>query len=52
MESRPNLALGLQVVPELSVQNFLQVGSSSSILPPDQHWTKRQEHESLYTSGG
>lgn len=49
---RPNLALGLQVVPELSVQNFLQVGSSSSILPPDQHWTKRQEHESLYTSGG
>ena len=51
MISRPSLALGLHAILESSVRNSLLVGSSSSVLPAEQHWSKRQERESLYTSG-
>ena len=51
MISRPSLALGLHVISESSVRNSLLVDSSSSVLPAEQHWSKRQERESLYTSG-
>ena len=51
MISRPSLALGLYVISESSVRNSLLVGSSGSLLPAQQHWTKRQERESLYMSG-
>ena len=51
MISRPSLALGLHVISESSVRNSFLVDSSSSLLPAEQHWTKRQECESLYTSG-
>lgn len=49
--SRPSLALSLHAILESSVRDSLLVGSSSSVLPAEQHWSKRQEHESLYTSG-
>lgn len=52
MSSRPNLAFGLHAVTEASLESYLKLGSSSKILPSDQHWTKRQEAESLYLSGG
>ena len=52
MASRPNLALALHAVPEVLLESFLKFGSSINILPSDQHWTKRQENESLYLSGG
>lgn len=48
---RPNLAFGLNVVSELSLHSFLSLGSSSDFLSADQHWSKRQENESLYFSG-
>ena len=51
MISRPSLALGLHVISESSVRNSFLVDSSNSMLPAEQHWTKRQERESLYTSG-
>ena len=51
MRSRPNLALGLHVLAEVSFKGSLNLGSSSNILPPDQHWVKRQINESLYLSG-
>ena len=51
MRSRPNLALGLHVLAEDSFKGSLSLGSSSNILPPDQHWVKRQMNESLYFSG-
>ena len=52
MVSRPNLAVGLHVIPEALLDGCLKLGSSSSILPACQHWSKRQEIESLYYSGG
>ena len=52
MVSRPNLAVGLHVIPEALLDGCLKLGSSSSILPASQHWSKRQEIESLYYSGG
>ena len=51
MASRPNLALGLHAVPEVLLQSVLKFDSSSNILSPEQHWSKRQEVESLYLSG-
>ena len=30
----------------------LQIGSSSKVLPAEQHWSQRQRSESLYFSGG
>ena len=49
--SRPNLALGLHVVPEVSLQSFFKLGTSSNVLSVEEHWSKRQESESLYFSG-
>ena len=46
------LEAGLQVLQEQDVQDQLQIGSSSEVLPGDQHWSKRQQTESLYLSGG
>ena len=43
---------GLQVLQEQDVQDKLQIGSSSDVLPGEQHWSKRQQTESLYLSGG
>ena len=43
---------GLQVLQEQDVQAQLQIGSSSEVLPGEQHWSKRQQTESLYLSGG
>ena len=43
---------GLQVLQEQDVQAQLQIGSSSDGLPGEQHWSKRQQTESLYLSGG
>ena len=51
MVSQPSLTLGLHVVSEVSICDSLQVWSSSSVLPVEQHWTKCQEREFLYTSG-
>ena len=51
MCSCPNLAFGLHVLSEVSLKSFLSIGSSSNILSADQHWSKRQENESLYFSG-
>ena len=52
MSSRPNLALGLHAVPEMTLASCLTLGSSSNILPANQHWSKRQDNESLFYSGG
>jgi len=49
--SRPNLALGLHAVPEVLLQSFFKLGSSSNVLSAEEHWSKRQESESLYFSG-
>ena len=43
---------GLQVLQEQDVQAQLQIGSSSEVLPGDRHWSRRQQTESLYLSGG
>ena len=43
---------GLQVLQEQDLQAQLQIGSSSDVLPGEQHWSKRQRTESLYISGG
>ena len=43
---------GLQVLREVDLKAQLVIGSSSDALPNDQHWSKRQHHESLYLSGG
>ena len=51
MASRPNLACGLHVISESSLKSMLKLGSSSKILPANQHWSKRQETESLSLSG-
>ena len=51
LASRPNLALGLHVVPESLLDGCLMLGSSSTVLPAHQHWSKRQEDASLYVSG-
>ena len=51
MISRPILSLGLHAISESSVRNSILVDSSTSVLPAEQHWSKRQERESLYTSG-
>ena len=48
----PVLQAGLEVIPETDLQAQLVIGSSSDALPNDQHWSKRQHHESLYLSGG
>ena len=52
MSSRPNLALGLHAVPEMTLSSCLMLGSSSNIFSANQHWSKRQDNESLYRSGG
>ena len=51
LASRPNLALGLHAVPESLLDGCLMLGSSSTVLPAHQHWSKRQEDSSLYVSG-
>ena len=51
LSSRPNLALGLHAVPESLLDGCLMLGSSSTVLPAHQHWSKRQEDSSLYVSG-
>ena len=49
--SFPNLALGLHVVPDVSLEGFLKISSSGNILPANLHWSERQKSESLYFSG-
>jgi hypothetical protein len=43
---------GLQVLPESELVDQLSIGSSSDVLPSHCHWSKRQQEESLYLSGG
>ena len=50
MDSNPSLAFGLGAISEASLHSFVKLGSSSNVISPDQHWTKRQEIESLYFS--
>ena len=38
---------GLQVLQEQDLQAQLQIGSSSDVLPGEQHWSRRQQTESL-----
>ena len=50
--SDASLQAGLRVIVETEVRTQLSIGSSSDVLPSDRHWSKRQQHESLYLSGG
>ena len=40
------------IQPSKPLAAYLQIGSSSKVLPVEQHWSKRQRLESLYFSGG
>jgi len=42
----------LKVRPVKELQAYLRFGSSSKVLPAEQHWSQRQQSESLYFSGG
>ena len=42
----------LTVWQETDLSAYLCFGSSSKVLPPEQHWSQRQQSESLYFSGG
>ena len=42
----------IKVLPASDLQGRLRIGSSVSVTGADQHWSKRQETESLYFSGG
>ena len=42
----------LTVWQETELCDHLCFGSSSKVLPPEQHWSQRQQTESLYFSGG
>ena len=42
----------IKVLPASDLQGQLRIGSSVSVTGEDQHWSKRQETESLYFSGG
>ena len=42
----------LTVWQETDLSSYLCFGSSSKVLPPEQHWSQRQQRESLYFSGG
>ena len=42
----------LVVWQETDLSDHLCFGSSSKVLPPEQHWSRRQQSESLYFSGG
>ena len=42
----------LSVRPVAELHDHLHFGSSSKVLPADQHWSQRQQSESLYFSGG
>ncbi len=42
----------LTVWQETDLSDHLCFGSSSKVLPPEQHWSQRQQSESLYFSGG
>ena len=40
------------IQPSQPLAAHLQIGSSSKVLPAEQHWSRRQQSESLYFSGG
>ena len=40
------------IQPSQPLAAHLQIGSSSKVLPAEQHWSQRQQSESLYFSGG
>ena len=42
----------LSVRPVTELHEHLRFGSSSKLLPAEQHWSQRQQSESLYFSGG
>ena len=42
----------LNVRPVAELHDHLRFGSSSKVLPAEQHWSQRQQSESLYFSGG
>ena len=52
MREQPQLGSLVQVLPEQNVSDCLRFGSSRSFVGSEQHWSNRQEKESLYYSGG
>ena len=40
------------IYPSQELQTHLRIGSSSKVLPAEQHWSQRQRNESLYFSDG
>ena len=52
IREQPQLGSLVQVLPEQQLSAFLRFGSSRAVLGSDQHWSSRQEQESLYFSGG
>ena len=42
----------LSVWPVKELQEHLRFGSSAKLLPAEQHWSQRQQSETLYFSGG
>ena len=51
-EGDPELRTGLKVLAETELQNQRVKGSSTEFLPREQHWSIREQSESLYFSGG
>ena len=49
---QPQLASLVYVIPEQDISGCLRFGSSRSVVGSAQHWSSRQENESLYFSGG
>ena len=52
IREQPQLGSLAHVLPEQEVSEFLHFGSSRSVLGQKDHWSSRQEEESLYFSDG
>ena len=52
IREQPQLGALVHVLAEQEVSPFFRFGSSSNILSKEEHWSKRQDSESLYFSEG
>tara|TARA_B100000674_G_scaffold422514_1_gene374701 strand:+ start:612 stop:1895 length:1284 start_codon:yes stop_codon:yes gene_type:complete len=52
IREQPQLGAMVHVLAEQDVSRFLCFGSSSDVLSKEEHWSKRQDSESLYLSDG
>ena len=52
IREQPQLGALVHVLAEHEVSPFLRFGSSSNVLSTEEHWSKRQDSESLYFSEG